>query len=101
MMARLLIQAALLILSQLVWLESVHANHNMTLNGVTWDDSCTQQKNPENKAETKQAAVQRAWAGALELIDSAWTRFEQTHAILVKTQLDEADQKAINKHDPA
>ena len=99
-MALSLIQLAKFVLLQLLLLRTTSAKYAMTLNGIIWDDSCNQ-LNSERPTETRQAGVKQAWAGGLELIDSAWTRFEQTHSIIVNTVLTEAQQKTINKDDPS
>ena len=73
----------------------------MNLNGIIWDSSCDE-KNPQNPAETKKTAVMRAWAGALELIDVAWTRFHtQTRPIIRNEALTTEQQAEINRIDPA
>lgn len=77
-------------------------NKIKTLNpyGITWDPSC-RDRNPENKAETKQFAVERAWSGALELSESAWDRFQHTSKKLRQGPLSEEVQRTMNKDDPA
>ncbi|KAJ5178932.1 hypothetical protein N7492_002142 [Penicillium capsulatum] len=56
---------------------------------------------PENEKETKQAAIERAWAGAMELADSAWKRFEKTSDTLAERPLSAEKQQEVNKEDPA
>jgi hypothetical protein len=48
---------------------------------VQWEISCGA-PNPQRPRETKQDAVVRAWAGALELAGYAHARFDQTERVL-------------------
>ncbi|KAJ5899533.1 hypothetical protein N7495_004277 [Penicillium taxi] len=72
----------------------------MNQNGITWDSSCSD-PNPQNVQETKRAAVQRAWVGALELISVTWTRFNtKTWPTVRQEKLSLAAQQRINQQDP-
>ena len=57
------------------------AQFQMNINSVTWDPGCND-VNPEKQSETKQDAIIRAWAGALELAQDAQIRFQVTKQIL-------------------
>ena len=75
--------------------------YTMNQNGVTWDASCDLQ-NPQNTGETRRIAVERAWVGALELIDTAWTRFDGvTYPIIKLQELSVAQQREVDRKDPA
>ncbi|KAJ5820367.1 Glucan endo-1-3-alpha-glucosidase agn1 [Penicillium riverlandense] len=100
--------AILLFILQVLLLQSVQAlnvherrsQDIMSLNGIAWHESCNS-PNPQNNQETKRAAVERAWAGALELSSSAWTRFETvTWPTIRQTELNSIAQHHINIHDP-
>ncbi|KAJ5578385.1 Metalloproteases (zincins) catalytic [Penicillium hispanicum] len=74
--------------------------YSMNQNGITWDASCDK-PNPQNGQETRRMAVQRAWVGALELIDTAWTRFNTvTWPTVKEVKLNSIAQQHINQHDP-
>lgn len=96
----------LLILLQVVWLQSAQAlnipqrrdRYTMNPNVATWHRSCDE-PNPSNPHETKQKAVERAWSGALELIDSAWHRFDrQTYPKVSRVFLSEGTEREISDH---
>lgn len=77
--------------------------YELNSKGVRWHESCDD-KTGKFSSETKKTAVTRAWAGALQLIDSSWNRFEtKTYPILEKGKdgpLDEEAQNDVNKVDP-
>ena len=54
-----------------------NANFQMNINSVTWGPGCND-VNPAEQSETKQDAIIRAWAGALELAQDAQARFRLT-----------------------
>lgn len=97
---------ALLLFSQLVLfaqgLVFLKRNDDYTMNqrGVRWDHSC-KAPNPKTPSESKRAAIERAWAGAMELSDSAWQRFEGLTAPMLDGPLSRSQQKDINHVDPA
>lgn len=70
----------------------VYGNYVMNEKGITWDTSCS---------EERQKKIKAAWAGALELGDSAANRFiTYTRPIVEQGQLNEVAQHHINQHDP-
>ena len=108
-MAARIPQVLLLLLIQAVFLQSVEGlatpkrdgQYTMNMNGITWNATCNA-PSPGNNLETRRQAVERAWSGALELIDSAWTRFHaETLPKLGNEDLDEDTKHDINAHDPA
>lgn len=109
MVARTSTLLHLLILLPVVLLQSVHARSiprprdqfALKEGVVTWDATCNE-PNPKNQQETKRQAVERAWAGALELIHGAWGRFDrETWPRIEQTQVEEDEQEYIDQHDPA
>lgn len=108
-MASRITQVLLLLLIQTVFLQSAEGlatpkrdgQYTMNMNGITWNATCNA-PSPGNNLETRRQAVERAWSGALELIDSAWTRFHaETLPKLGNEDLDEDTKHDINSHDPA
>ena len=72
----------------------------MNQNGITWDASCND-ANPQNTQETRRAAVERAWAGALELVSTTWTRFDtETWPTVKEGHLNSVAQQHVNAIDP-
>lgn len=97
----LLLQAVLLQSVQALSVHERRSQYVMNQNAITWHESCNA-INPQNNQETRRAAVERAWEGALELISSARTRFETvTWPRINKGELDSNAQNYINIHDPA
>ncbi|KAJ5893223.1 SGNH hydrolase [Penicillium taxi] len=95
------------LLTVFVLLHAVHGSvidrrtqYTLNKNAITWNKNCDA-ANPKNKQETKRAAVERAWVGALELSSTAWNRFNTvTWPRIKQTQLTEDAQQYIYLHDP-
>lgn len=107
MVVSIFCRRALLLLACHVWIFSTvtHAiptnPYSMNENGIIWHHTCSE-KNPANHAETKKAAISRAWSGALELSDSASTRFTtKTYPKVSTGPLNANQQDNIDQVDPA
>lgn len=92
-----------------VLLQTVHAlsvpyrraRYTLNENAFTWNDNCND-PNPQNTAETKRTAVERALIGSFELNDESWNRFSTvTWPRIKNTEVPDDDQEYINTHDPA
>lgn len=74
---------------------------SMNQQGVTWHQNCDA-KNPSNQDETKKAAIERAWVGALRMSKSGWTHFSSyTLGFITNGPLAPDEQKDMNNVDPA
>lgn len=97
---------AILLLSQLMFFAhggvvlKGYGDYTMNQHGIRWHRSC-KAPNPENPSESKRAAVERAWAGAIELSDSAWQRFQGVTAPMLNGPLSAHQQDSVNRVDPA